>query len=263
MGSLEPHEVERFAALVAERFLARKATCAARRRRARVVLGPGAAAVLLHEAVAHSLEADVLATTGKPEAALGVRLGSACLNVLDDPTQTPAGERSCDDEGYPLERRWLVRGGTVEQLLADARWAGSGALLPGSSRRAGRHDVPGPRSTQLELLPGNQPTRELVAESDGGLYAAEARSGRLDPMSGQLRLEIPCARKIEGGGLGGRVGPFTIVGNVVSVLDAVRAVGSETVACGAGWCAKAGGKLPVWARSSALVLEEVQLEVAP
>ncbi|HEY8020667.1 MAG TPA: metallopeptidase TldD-related protein, partial [Thermoanaerobaculia bacterium] len=121
------------------------------------VLGPAATAVLLHEAVAHALEADTLAATGRPEAALGLALGAPCLDVLDDPGAAPAGvRRTSDDEGSPVCRRWLLRRGIVEQPLADALWSRlSPAYLPGAGRRGSRHLPPGPRSSHLELLPGD------------------------------------------------------------------------------------------------------------
>ena len=40
-----------------------------------MVLGPHAAAVFLHEAVAHALEVDTLGLTGRPEGALGLTMG--------------------------------------------------------------------------------------------------------------------------------------------------------------------------------------------
>ena len=48
-----------------------------------VVLAPQAAAIVLHEAVAHALEADTLAGGGAIEAAIGLQMGPPQLNVLD------------------------------------------------------------------------------------------------------------------------------------------------------------------------------------
>ena len=81
------------------------------------ILSAPATAVLLHEAVAHALEADTLAQSGHPEAALGVRIGSDLLDVFDDPSSAPQSvRRSADDEGYPVVRRCLLRAGVVEPV---------------------------------------------------------------------------------------------------------------------------------------------------
>lgn len=257
---LDDGAAETVAAAVVERFRARHAA-PPERLRGIVVLGPAAAAVLLHEAVAHSLEADVLAASGDPEAAVGVRLGPDALSVLDDPGSAPEGvRRKTDDEGNEVRRRWLLQGGEVRQPLADARWArGSEVLSPGAGRRAGRHAAPGPRSTHLELAPGEHGEEDLLADAEGGLWAAEADRGALDPLTGAFHLELSCARRIRSGAAADPVGRCRLCGRVAELLDAVAAIGREARPAGAGWCAKGGRKLPVWATSPALRLEGVEV----
>jgi predicted Zn-dependent protease len=227
------------------------------------VLGPAAVAVLLHEAVAHALEADTLARGGNLEAAVGVPMAAACLDVLDDPAAAPDGvRRVTDDEGLPVARRWLLRGGVVEQPLADTLWAiTSPVLSPGAGRRGSRHMAPGPRSSHLELLPGEASEEDLLAGADGGLYLPEAGRGTLDESSGAFALHLPFARRIVRGGLGETLGPCVLRGRVADLLTRVAAVGRESYRAGAGWCAKGGQKVPVWATCPALRLEGV--EIAP
>jgi len=225
------------------------------------VLGPAAVAVLLHEAVAHALEADTLAQGGNPEAAVGVAMAAASLDVLDDPAAAPEGvRRATDDEGSAVVRRWLLRGGIVEQPLADSLWAlTSPVLLPGAGRRGSRHLPPGPRSSHLEILPGEASQEDLLAEADEGLYLPEASRGSLDTLSGEFTLHLPFARRIRRGGLAETVGPCFLRGRVADLLTRVTAVGDEAKPAGAGWCAKGGQKMPVWATAPALRLEGVEV----
>jgi len=227
------------------------------------VLGPAAVAVLLHEAVAHALEADTLAQGGSPDAAVGVALAAPCLDVLDDPAAAPPGvRRSTDDEGAPVCRRWLLRAGVVEQPLADTVWARtSPALLPGAGRRGSRHLPPGPRSSYLELLAGSTPEADLLSDAAGGLYLPAAQRGALDPLSGEFALHLPHGRRIRRGTLAEPVGPCVLRGRVADLLTRVTAVGDSARPAGAGWCAKGGQKLAVWASAPPLRLEGV--EVAP
>jgi predicted Zn-dependent protease len=226
------------------------------------VLGPAAVAVLLHEAVAHALEADTLACGGRPEAAIGLALGAPCLDVLDDPAAAPPEvRRTADDEGMPVSRRWLLRRGAVEQPLADTAWSRlSPALLPGAGRRGSRHLPPGPRSTHLELLAGDSSDGDLLAQANGGLYLPAASRGGLDPLTGELTLRLRHGRRIRRGALAEPVGACVLRGQVADLLGRAVAAGKQTLAAGAGWCAKGGQKLPVWATAPALRLEGVAVE---
>lgn len=228
-----------------------------------VVLGPDAAAVLLHEAVAHALEADLLAVGGDPEAAPGVELGNPLLHVLDDPTSAPEPvRRDSDDEGQATRRRWLLRAGTVGEPLCDARRAaGSEVLTAGAGRRAHRHQPPSPRSHHLELAPGDLTDDDLFADAEGGLYLPTAESGSLDPLTGRFRLRFPGGRRLRGGAPAEAVGPCGLDALVADLLGAVTGVGTTARPAGAGWCAKGGQKLPVWATCPPLRLDGV--EVAP
>ncbi len=227
------------------------------------VLGPSATAVLLHEAVAHALEADTLAHGGHPEAALGLAFGSELLDVFDDPAAAPEGvRRKADDEGFPVIRRCLLRAGVVEQPLCDTAWARRSELLTaGAGRRGNRHLPPGPRSSHLELVAGGHSRQELLADADGGLYLPEAERGRLDPATGEFTLRFPYGLRIHNRLPGQPVGACALRGRVSDLLEKVAGVGAERRVAGAGWCAKDGVKLPVWATCCELRLEGA--EIAP
>lgn len=226
-----------------------------------LILGAPATAVLLHEAVAHALEADTLAQGGHPEAAIGVRMGSKQLDVFDDPQSAPEQvRRAADDEGFPVLRRCLLRAGVVEQPIADTDWARrSDVLVAGGGRRGNRHQPPGPRSTHLELMPGTSSLRDLLSDAEGGLYLPEAERGRLDPQTGEFVLYFPFGRRIQHHAPGAPVGPCSLRGRVRDLLEKVNGVGIETLSAGAGWCAKGGMKLPVWATCPELRLEDVEI----
>jgi predicted Zn-dependent protease len=260
MTRLDAEAAATMAASIVSLFRARQAS-SPEPFRGVAVLGPAAVAVLLHEAVAHALEADTLAQGGNPEAAVGVAMAAASLDVLDDPAAAPEGvRRTTDDEGAAVVRRWLLRAGVVEQPLADSLWARtSPVLLPGAGRRGSRHLPPGPRSSHLEILPGETSAEDLLAEADEGLYLPEASRGSLDHLSGEFTLHLPFARRIRRGSLAETVGPCFLRGRVADLLTRVVAVGAEAKPAGAGWCAKGGQKMPVWATAPALRLEGVEV----
>ena len=260
LPALHPTAASAVAASLAAIFRSRDAPPPAPRR-SDVVLGSSAAAVMLHEAVAHALEVDTLALTGEPSSAIGHRVGSDVLDLLDDPTSGPPGlRRDSDDEGMPVLRRWLLRRGVVEQPLADRRWARRSQMLhPGAGRRQSRHWAPAPRSLHLELLPGDDPLATLAGTVADGVYAAEASHGFLDPMSGRFELRLPYGRRLRGGRLEERLGPFLLRGGVGDLLARIGSAGREVALAGAGWCAKGGQRLPVWSTTPGLLLHGVEV----
>ena len=259
---LGPGEAERVAAALAGRFRAREAPPPAAGRRA-LCFAPAATAVLLHEAVAHALESDVLAAGGRAEAAIGLELAPASIDVLDDPRRAPRGvDRATDDEGQAVTRRWLLRAGKVDQPLADLTAAtDSDRLIAGAGFRGGRHEPPLPRVHHVELLPGDASERALYSAAEGGLFVPEIDAGRLDPASGHFELRVPWGREIAGGAPGAPTGPFRIRGRAVALFAELGGVGSDSRPAGAGWCAKGGRRRAVWATAPTLVLGG--LEVAP
>ena len=224
-----------------------------------LVLGPHAAAVFLHEAVAHTLEVDTLAAGGDPRAAIGHQLGSAELTVFDDPGSAPeCVRRTFDDEGIPVVRRGLLRDGRIEQPISDRAWSERvDGLIPGGGRRADRSSLPGPRSSHLEVAPGESSPQELVRSTKDGLYLPMLSRGQLDPLKGTCRLDAPGAIEIRDGELGRRIGRCRVEGSAADLLHAVVAVGSDQQVAGAGWCAKSQQKLAVWATTPSLVLDGI------
>jgi predicted Zn-dependent protease len=173
--------------------------------------------------------------------------------------------RRSDDEGVAVARRWLLRDGVVTQPLADRAWArGSEVLLPGAGRRAGRHDPPGPRSSHLELLAGEgapaaSDLEDLYAEAEGGFLVSQVSRGALDPLSGRFVLHVPVARRLRHGTRAEPVGPVRNAGTAAGLIGRIAALGGEPRVAGAGWCAKDGRLLPVWATAPGLRLDGVEV----
>ncbi len=95
----------------------------------------------------------------------------------------------------------------------------------------------------------------MLSQAAGGLFFSEAESGRLDPSSGRVELRFRGGRRIGRSGLEESVGPYLLSADLEMLLGSVTAVGCERSSGGAGWCAKDGLKLPVWATAAAIRLE--------
>ena len=214
--ALQAGEAERVARALVARFRAREAPPPPSGRYP-LLLAPGATAVLLHEAVGHALEADLMQDSANgsrsapdaPPDAAGPAGGRPLLDVLDDPRRAPRGvDRTTDDEGQAVVRRWLIRGGKVDQPISDALHATRSELIPGSGFRGSRHQAPLPRTHHLELLPGEADAATLLGAAEGGLFVPEIDQGTLDPQTGEVVLHAPCGRFVRDGALAGSCGPF-------------------------------------------------------
>lgn len=227
-----------------------------------LLLSPQVAGVVFHEAVGHALEADVLNRTGAVEGARGVRLSTTELSVLDDPAAALEGvSRFADDEGVPVTRRWLLRRGVVEEPVADNHWATRvEGLTAGCGRASDRHHAPAPRIHHLNVLPGSTTWEDMLSEADGGWFVPEVTSGRLDSHSGVVEILFGWGRRIEDGKVGATAGRFRVRMHLGELLSRVAVLGDTASFSGAGWCAKDGHRLPVWATSPAVLLRDVEVE---
>jgi len=161
----------------------------------------------------------------------GDEIATAALQLADDGVD-PAGLASApfDGEGSARRRTPLIEGGRLRTFLFDARSARKAgrATTSNASRRSYR-SPPSVGPANLVVEPGTAPFDDLVARTGNGLYVTDVaglHSG-VNPVSGTFSVGAS-GRLVEGGELAGPVRQFTIASDLVSMLRAVAAVGSES-----------------------------------
>ena len=219
-----------------------------------VVVGPAGGGVLFHEACGHGLEAD---TIGK-EASIyrgrkGEVLASELVTGVDDSTEPNAwGSFSFDDEGSPAARTVLFDGGRLTGFLYDRYWAShDGAPTTGNGRRQSYASLPIPRMTNTSILPGATDPEEIVADTRSGLYAKALGGGQVNPATGDFVFGVSEAYLIEDGEITRPARGANLIGNGVTILRAVDAVGSDFDSR-PGTCGKDGQGVPVTTGSPTL-----------
>jgi PmbA protein len=151
--------------------------------------------------------------------------------VLSDDGAHPEGPASApfDGEGSPTRRTALIEEGRLRTYLFDARTARrAGRSTTGNARRGSYRSQPSVGTSNLLLEPGELTLAELVAQAGEGLLVTDVaglHSG-VNPVSGTFSVGAE-GRLIEGGELGRPVREITIASDLVGMLRAVRAVGSE------------------------------------
>ena len=161
----------------------------------------------------------------------GDEVAGPALRVADDATD-PGGPGSApfDGEGSPARRTPLLEGGRLLTFLFDARTARkAGRRTTANASRGSYRSLPAVGTTNLVVEPGERTSEELVSAAGEGLYVTDVaglHSG-VNPVSGTFSVGAS-GRLIEGGELGSPVREITIASDLVSMLRAVEAVGSET-----------------------------------
>jgi TldD protein len=213
-----------------------------------VVLAPGHAGVLIHEAVGHLLEADfnrkktsVFWNKG------GQRVGTPAVTIYDDPTIPGSrGSYAVDDEGTVPGKTLLIENGIVRGLLQDKLSARlMGLPLTGHGRRQDYTDAPIPRMANTYIERGGHDPEEILRSVKKGFYAERFTGGQVED-SGKFTFSVSSGWLIEDGRRTAPVKQATLIGSNVDILGKVEMVGTD-LAFGlqTGTCSKEGQDVPV------------------
>jgi len=199
-----------------------------------VVLSPMAAGIFAHESFGHKSEADFMLGDESmlAEWAMGRRVGSEELNIVDDGTVSGPGYNAYDDEGTPSRRTWLVRDGLLAGRLHSASTAAAlGEEPTGNARSISFEYEPIPRMTTTFILPGRETFDGLVSGIDDGLFVKTVNHG-----SGlsTFTLAPSMSYRIRGGRLAEPVGVSVITGDVMETLGLIDGLSGELDLRGAG-----------------------------
>jgi PmbA protein len=150
--------------------------------------------------------------------------------VLHDDGLDPAGFAAApiDAEGVPRRRTALIEAGRLRTYLHDSYTSRRGsAASTGSAGRSGYRSPPGVSPSNLVVAPGVASLEQLLREAGDGVYindVAGLHSG-VNPVTGVFSVGAS-GRAIRDGERAEPVREFTIASDLVSMLRAVRAVGS-------------------------------------
>jgi PmbA protein len=162
---------------------------------------------------------------------LGDELAAPAFALADDGLD-PGGLASApfDGEGTPRGRTSLIAGGKLLAYLHDSYTARrGGAQSTGNAARSSYRSAPSVSTSNLVLEPGELSLDQLLREAGDGVYITEVaglHSG-VNPVTGRFSVGAS-GRAIRGGELAEPLREFTIAGDLLGTLEAVRAVGSES-----------------------------------
>jgi TldD protein len=214
-----------------------------------VILAPGDAGILLHEAIGHGLEADFnRKETSVFADRLGQRVAREEVSIVDDGTLPHLrGSINIDDEGIVAERTVLVENGVLRGYLHDRISAAHYGVPPtGNGRRQSFRHAPLPRMRNTFMAAGPHDPKEIIASVKRGLYAQTFTNGQVTIGAGDFTFYVKWGYLIEDGRLTRPVKDVNVIGNGPAVLGRIEMVGNDPILSEGGWtCGKAGQMVPV------------------
>ncbi|UCH97202.1 MAG: TldD/PmbA family protein [Candidatus Aminicenantes bacterium] len=215
-----------------------------------VILNAGDGAIIFHELLGHSLEADYIYHRHSPISRddIGKPIISKNVTLLTrDPNDNFFRGVSCDDEGETAGSSILVENGVLGNLIADRVYKNRLKVENcGHSRVEDFSKIPMPRMYALYLQPGNYHPKELIASTKTGVYASEFGDGKVFFDKNLFYFNIREAWLIKNGKICDPLGSIMVRGNILEVLNSVEMVANDfRFDKGISYCFKNGQTLNV------------------
>jgi TldD protein len=212
-----------------------------------VVLAAEAGGTMIHEAVGHGLEADLVQTgVSVYRDRIGDEVASPLVTVIDDATIPHArGSFPRDDEGTSAGRTVLVENGTLKGYLHDRLTAmKEGCTSTGNGRREGYHVRPIVRMSNTFIAPGSSTPADVIGSVTSGLLVKKMGGGQVNTVSGDFMFEVTEGYLIRNGEACEAVRGATLTGNGPEILKKIQMVAND-IGFGIGTCGKDGQGVPV------------------
>ena len=192
-----------------------------------VVLAPVVAGVFAHESFGHKSESDFMLgdETLAKEWAIGKKVGSSVLSILETGTIAGGGYVPYDDEGTKATQTYLIKDGILTGRLHSATTAAYlSEEVTGNARAVSCDFEPIVRMTNTVIQAGDSTFEELVAGISKGYYIKDYKHG-----SGMSTFTIApnMAYEIVDGKIGSPVKIAVITGNVFETLGLIDGASKE------------------------------------
>jgi TldD protein len=208
-----------------------------------VVLDGRVSAILAHEAIGHTCEADSVLSGSVAGDHMGDLVASEKITLGDYAGRGPDGAAPLaihvDDEGTPCRDVTIIDKGVLKGLLHNKETARRLDAEPtGNARAFGFADEPLVRMRNTAILPGSDRITDMIAAVDHGYYLVRPTNGQADWTS-EFTFGVSCGYEIRGGKIGRAIRDTTISGVAFDMLKTVTHVGDSLHWEGAaGFCGK-------------------------
>ncbi|MCL2070106.1 MAG: TldD/PmbA family protein [Treponema sp.] len=209
---------------------------------AKCVLHPELAGMLAHEAVGHTVEADLVLGGSVAAHNLGKQVASELVTMVDF-AHTALGEPCplpvyVDDEGSIAEDAVLIENGILKGFMHSRESAQHFGVKPqGNARAFSFSDEPLIRMRNTAILPGKDKLEDMIASIDDGYYLVKTGNGQAD-MTGEFMFSVGLGFEIKNGKLARPIRETSISGVAFQMLKTVDMVSDDMHWDSSGFCGK-------------------------
>jgi TldD protein len=207
-----------------------------------VILDSDLAGILAHEAIGHTVEADLVLGGSVAADYMGRQVASPLITLVD--YANTAEGNTCpvpvwtDDEGVEARDAVLIDRGVLTSYMHNKESAAHFATEPtGNARAYGFYDEPLIRMRNTAIMPGDSALADMIASVDDGYYFLRSSNGQADSTS-EFMFGVVMGYEIKGGKLGSALRDCTISGVAFDMLKTVSMVSGDMSWTAAGMCGK-------------------------
>lgn len=207
-----------------------------------VILGGMLSGMLAHEAVGHTVEADLVEGGSVAGPALNKPVASNLVSLVDY-AHTAFGKTVplpvfLDDEGTEAEDAVLIKDGILVGCMNNKETAEKNGVKPfGNARAWSFSDEPIIRMRNTALLPGKDKLEDMISSIDDGYYLIDTNNGQAD-LSGEFMFGVTMGYEIKKGKLRRAILDTTVSGIAFDMLKTVDMVSDRVTWSGGCTCGK-------------------------
>lgn len=207
-----------------------------------VILGGMMGGMLAHEAVGHTVEADLVLGGSVAGPNLGRQVASELVTLVDY-ASTAFGKAVplpvfLDDEGTLAADAPLIENGILTGYMNNRETAQHFGMAPkGNARAWDFSDEPLIRMRNTAIHPGTDKLEDMIASIDDGYYLIESSNGQAD-LTGEFMFGVSLGYEIKHGRLGRALLDTTVSGIAFEMLKTVDMVSDAVTWSSSGFCGK-------------------------
>ena len=206
------------------------------------ILGGELTGMLAHEAVGHTVEADLVLGGSVAGPMLGKVVASPLVSLTDF-AHSAFGKAAplpvyVDDEGTPAVDAEIIRDGILVGYLNNRDSARRFGMKPqGNARAYAFSDEPLIRMRNTAILPGKSRLSDMIASIEDGYYLIDTNNGQADT-TGEFMFGVTMGYEIKNGKLGRALLDTTISGVAFEMLKTVDMISDTVTWSSSGFCGK-------------------------